>query len=192
MTSKKNRKLPKKPFDMPSAEKVLTELSKAESMDDFFGQEGIFANLFAETLEQLLEAELSEELGYEKYEAKGRNSGNSRNGSYQKKVRSTTATASLSPKSYPGMEPTPTSWKRKSWGCTPKGSQPGIFKTPWPNCTALSCHPPPSARSLTRWLKPFRPGRTGPWRPFTRSSSWTPSTSKSGGTARSKTGLSIS
>ena len=88
MTDPKNPNPSKKPFDMPSAEKVIEELSQAESMDDFFGKEGIFANLFAETLEQMLEAELSEELGYEKYEAKGRNSGNSRNGSYEKTVRS--------------------------------------------------------------------------------------------------------
>ena len=73
---------------MPSAEKVQAELSKAQSMDDFFGQDGIFAKLFATTLEAMLEAEMSEHLGYERYEAKGRNSGNSRNGRYTKKVRS--------------------------------------------------------------------------------------------------------
>ena len=31
----------KKKFDLPSAEKVQNELSKAESMDDFFGKDGI-------------------------------------------------------------------------------------------------------------------------------------------------------
>ncbi|MDF1513188.1 MAG: transposase, partial [Anaerolineae bacterium] len=49
-------------------------------MDDFFGKEGVFARLFAQTMEQMLEAELSDHLGYEPYEAKGRNTGNSRNG----------------------------------------------------------------------------------------------------------------
>jgi len=63
-------------------------LATAKSMDDFFGKDGIFARLFASTLEQMLEAELSEHLGYEPYEAKGRNSGNNRNGKYTKKVRS--------------------------------------------------------------------------------------------------------
>ena len=72
---------------MPTAERVMAELAKARSMDDFFGREGIFAKLFAATLEEMLEAELSEHLGYEKHEARGRNSGNSRNGSYEKKVR---------------------------------------------------------------------------------------------------------
>lgn len=65
---------------LPSVEKVRQELGQAESIDDFFGKEGIFAKLFAETLEQMLEAELTDQLGYEKYEPKGRNSGNSRNG----------------------------------------------------------------------------------------------------------------
>jgi transposase-like protein len=72
---------------MPGAEEVQRELGKAKSMDDFFGKEGIFARLFAHTIEELLETELSEHLGYEAYEVKGRNSGNSRNGRYAKKLR---------------------------------------------------------------------------------------------------------
>ena len=73
---------------MPALETIQQELGKAESMDDFFGKEGIFARLFAQTLEQMLDAELTAQLGYEPYEAKGRNSGNSRNGHYNKKIRS--------------------------------------------------------------------------------------------------------
>ena len=76
----------KKRYDLPTAEKVQEELGKAKSMDDFFGREGIFAKLFANTMEQMLEAELSDHLGYERYEAKGRNSGNNRNGHYEKKL----------------------------------------------------------------------------------------------------------
>jgi len=86
MSDRRNEK-DKKRFDLPSAEKVQGELSKAESMDDFFGRDGIFAKLFASTMEQMLEAELSDHLGYEKYEAKGRNTGNNRNGHYDKKLR---------------------------------------------------------------------------------------------------------
>ena len=72
---------------LPSVELIQQELGKAESIDDFFGKEGIFARLFAETLETMLEAEISEQLGYERYEAKGRNSGNSRNGKREKSLR---------------------------------------------------------------------------------------------------------
>lgn len=82
MTSKKA-----KPENMPSAQDVQKELSKVESIDDFFGKEGVFARLFAKTLEEMLEAELSEHLGYEKHEIRGHNSGNSRNGKRTKKLR---------------------------------------------------------------------------------------------------------
>lgn len=85
--TKESKKGPKIQEIMPSAEEVQKELARAKSMDDFFGKEGIFARLFANTIETMLETELSEELGYEPYEAKGRNSGNSRNGRYSKKVR---------------------------------------------------------------------------------------------------------
>lgn len=84
MSSKSSQR---KRVHMPSAEKVQAELSQAKSIDDFFGKEGIFSRLFARTLEEMLEAELSEKLGYEKYEAKGRNSGNSRNGKRTRRVR---------------------------------------------------------------------------------------------------------
>jgi putative transposase len=88
MSEEKQENANRKPIELPSVEIVQEELAKAESMDDFFGRDGIFAKLFAHTLEQMLEAELSEHLGYEPYEASGRNSGNSRNGYYDKKVRS--------------------------------------------------------------------------------------------------------
>ncbi|MCC7354380.1 MAG: IS256 family transposase [Anaerolineae bacterium] len=72
---------------LPSLERIQQELGTAQSIDDFFGKEGIFARLFAHTLEHLLEAELTQQLGYERYEAKGRNSGNSRNGKRQRTLR---------------------------------------------------------------------------------------------------------
>lgn len=81
---------------MPALETIQQELGKAESMDDFFGKEGIFARLFAETLEQMLDAELTDQLGYEPYEAKGRNSGNSRNGHYRKTVRTSNGETAVS------------------------------------------------------------------------------------------------
>src|SRR5512140_1124038 len=90
--SKKERKIQE---SMPGAEEVQRELAKAKSMDDFFGKEGIFARLFANTIETMLESELSEELGYEPYEAKGKNSGNSRNGHYSKKVRTSTGETTI-------------------------------------------------------------------------------------------------
>jgi len=82
MTSKKQ-----KPENMPSAEEVKAELSKVKSIDDFFGTEGVFARLFARTLEEMLETELNAEVGYDRYDARGRNSGNSRHGKRPKQLR---------------------------------------------------------------------------------------------------------
>lgn len=95
MKSKTTRNSESGTVELPSAERVQQELAKARSMDDFFGRDGIFAKLFAQTLEQMLEAELSEHLGYEPYEARGRNTGNSRNGRYPKKVRTSTGETTI-------------------------------------------------------------------------------------------------
>ncbi|RFS18644.1 IS256 family transposase [Chitinophaga silvatica] len=64
---------------------------------DFFKQfknkeefQSFFNNLFKQGVEQMLRAELDEHLGYEKHSSEGRNSGNSRNGSYKKKVKTDT------------------------------------------------------------------------------------------------------
>lgn len=86
MTQEEQGKAERK-VEMPAWEKIQAELASAQSIDDFFGREGIFARLFSKTLEQMLEAELTAHLGYEKYEAKGRKSGNSRNGKYKRQVR---------------------------------------------------------------------------------------------------------
>lgn len=61
---------------------------------DFFKQfknkeefQTFFSSLFKQGVEQMLQAELDEHLGYEKHSPEGHNSGNSRNGSYAKKVK---------------------------------------------------------------------------------------------------------
>src|SRR5438309_7655272 len=48
----------------------------------------VFVQLtFKQGVEEMLKGELDEHLGYEKHSPEGRNSGNSRNGSYTKKVK---------------------------------------------------------------------------------------------------------
>jgi transposase-like protein len=83
------------PANMPSLEAIQRELASAKSIDDFFGKDGVFARLFAKTIEQMLEAEMTEHLGYEPYEAKGRNSGNNRNGSYTRSLRTSTGEVAI-------------------------------------------------------------------------------------------------
>jgi putative transposase len=84
---KQPKEQPASKITMPRAEEVQRALAGVENMDDFFGKDGVFARLFGETLTQMMQGELTAQLGYEPYEAKGRNSGNSRNGSYPKTVR---------------------------------------------------------------------------------------------------------
>jgi putative transposase len=95
MSEKKNKEEKDIQAHMPSAEEVAQELGKATSIDDFYGKDGIFARLFSKTIEEMLEAELSAELGYERYQAEGRNSGNSRNGHYTRKMRTSGGDAEI-------------------------------------------------------------------------------------------------
>ena len=87
MTHKKNPEKEEDQRHLPDPEELARELAKAESIDDFYGKDGIFARMFSKTIEQMLEAELTEKLGYERYEAEGRNTGNNRNGHYTRKMR---------------------------------------------------------------------------------------------------------
>jgi putative transposase len=94
MTMDKKAQTPPPPA-LPSVEHIQQELASAKSIDDFFGKEGIFARLFAGTLEQMLEAELTAHLGYEPYAATGRNSGNSRNGKRSRNLRTSNGDVTL-------------------------------------------------------------------------------------------------
>ncbi len=70
---------------MPITREVLDEIMKdyAEPAD-LLGDKGLLQQLTKALIEKALGAELTDHLGYEKYDAKGRNSGNSRNGSKRK------------------------------------------------------------------------------------------------------------
>src|SRR5947209_19253155 len=71
---------------LPSLETMQRELASARSLDDFFGKEGIMARLFGATLSDLMQAELTEHLGYSRYSREGWNSGNYRNGKRERTV----------------------------------------------------------------------------------------------------------
>lgn len=70
LTQRKGWKPARSQDHMSDAKRVAAELAKAESMDDFLGKDGIFAKLFGNALEQIMEEELSDPLGYEPYKAK--------------------------------------------------------------------------------------------------------------------------
>jgi transposase-like protein len=58
-----------------------------KTKEDF---QSYFENIYKQGIEQLLQAELDTHLGYEKHNIEGYNSGNSRNGSYEKTIKSET------------------------------------------------------------------------------------------------------
>src|SRR5271157_4107483 len=68
-------------------DQLKADLSKAKTYEDLMGKDGAIKHLMKKALEGMLDAELSEHLGYEKHSPEGRNSGNSRNGKTKKTLK---------------------------------------------------------------------------------------------------------
>lgn len=68
-------------------EKFKKKLSEAKTYSDLMGKNGAIKDLLKSSLEQLLEAEMTEHLGYDKHNPEGNNSGNSRNGKTNKTLK---------------------------------------------------------------------------------------------------------
>lgn len=68
-------------------DQLKADLSKAKTYEDLMGKDGAIKKLIANSLEQMLECELTEHLGYDKYSPIGKNSGNSRNGKTHKTLK---------------------------------------------------------------------------------------------------------
>ena len=68
-------------------EQFKSDLAKAKNYDDLMGKDGAIKKLIAKSLEQKLESELTEHLGYEKHSPTGKNTGNSRNGKTHKTLK---------------------------------------------------------------------------------------------------------
>jgi putative transposase len=68
-------------------EQFKSDLAKAKNYDDLMGKDGAIKKLIAKSLEQMLECELTEHLGYEKHSPTGKNTGNSRNGKTHKTLK---------------------------------------------------------------------------------------------------------
>lgn len=66
---------------------LKTDLSKARTYQDLMGTDGAIKKLLKNAIEGMLDAELTEQLGYERYSPSGRNSGNSRNGKTRKTLK---------------------------------------------------------------------------------------------------------
>lgn len=78
----------------PQAQAML-EQSNAKRYEDLIGQDGLIAQMLKPLMQQMLEAEMTEHLGYPKHDTSGYLSGNSRNGSYQRTLRGSDGPFSL-------------------------------------------------------------------------------------------------
>ena len=67
---------------------VEEALSQCKTLEDISGKDGLLKRMLKEMTEQILAAEMTDHLGYEKHSPEGNNSGNSRNGKTAKTVRS--------------------------------------------------------------------------------------------------------
>lgn len=73
---------------LPQDFDLKAELKKCKTADDLTGKNGLLQRLVGGMLEQLLQNEMDEHLGYEKYSPLGDHSGNSRNGKVKKVLKS--------------------------------------------------------------------------------------------------------
>jgi putative transposase len=81
---------------MAIQKQLLDELLKqVDNPEDLFGKDGLLKELTARLVERVLEAELTDHLGYEKHQVAGRNSGNSRNGYGKKSLKGDNGTLEI-------------------------------------------------------------------------------------------------
>lgn len=73
---------------MAISNEMLDELiGNAKTQEDVFGKDGILKQLSKQLLERMLQAEMTQHLGYERHAVEGHHSGNSRNGKGSKTVK---------------------------------------------------------------------------------------------------------
>ncbi len=77
-------------------EQLQADLSEAKTYEDLMSKDGAIKKLMAKALEGMLDAELTEQLGYEKHSTTGKNTGNSRNGKTKKTLKNDNGEIELS------------------------------------------------------------------------------------------------
>jgi putative transposase len=77
-------------------DEIIDELlGSAKTSEDLFGKEGLLKNLSKRLMERLLEAEMTNHLGYMRHAIEGKHTGNSRNGKSKKTVRTGNGTIDI-------------------------------------------------------------------------------------------------
>jgi len=75
-------------MSIPQNFDLQAELAKCKTANDLTGKNGLIQRLIGGMLEQMLQKEMDEHLGYEKHSPEGHHSGNSRNGRTKKSLKS--------------------------------------------------------------------------------------------------------
>jgi transposase-like protein len=68
-------------------EQLQKGIANAKTFDDLMGKDGVIKQLLKSSLENMLSVEMDEHLGYEKHSIAGDNTGNSRNGTSKKNLK---------------------------------------------------------------------------------------------------------
>ena len=158
--------------------------------------------LHAQVLEKMLEGEMDAHLGYEKHSVSGNNSGNSRNGSYPKKIQTEHGEAVLPiPRDRNGQFEPIVVPKHESRGLSieklvislyAKGMSVSDIEEEMREIYEINSPPLPSPSLRTKSIKQLRNGRTALWTLSISSFGWTVLSSKFETTGRSPTKLSTS
>lgn len=75
-------------MSLPQNFNLQDELAKCKTAEDLTGKNGLVQRLIGGMLEQMLQKEMDDHLGYEKHSSEGDLSGNSRNGRSKKALKS--------------------------------------------------------------------------------------------------------
>jgi putative transposase len=94
-TSKASHRYDELAAALVATPQVQTALRSVTSYDDLVGGQGLIARMLKPLMQELLDAEMTEHLGYPKHDTSGNLSGNSRNGSYERHLRGSDGTLSL-------------------------------------------------------------------------------------------------
>ncbi len=76
-------------------DELLSELVKGKSPEEILGEGGVLKQLTKRLVENALEGEMTEHLGYEPHAAEGKNTGNSRNGRSEKTIHTDTGSVEI-------------------------------------------------------------------------------------------------
>ena len=114
---------------MATPKELLDELLKdGKTPEDLLGNNGVLKQLTKELMERMLEAEMTDHLGYDKHAPEGRGSGNSRHGTSAKTIQGDHGEVPLEvPRDRTGeFEPPPSRKPSSTW---PPSVRPGTNVT---------------------------------------------------------------